>query len=238
MNKKSFALAIKMLTSNFSLREPDPKNKEEMEAWKKRLRLIFVILEAKDFTDQDFNKAVIGIISNESSLFGNLPPIAMFLKYAGKQEKDPKEQAILEVAKIINHVEGYYGGNPVVFDNPTTNACVNGYGGIVLIAREANQKAKRDWLIRNLQTLWIACFNDGINENYCRGKTPQKYMRFIEGRWTRSENGQLFQGVYEEEKLPIDFVGDEVKCQELLEEPKNPEMDKIVVNIEKGWAKR
>jgi len=222
MNKKSFALAIKMLTSNFSLREPDPKNKEEMEAWKKRLRLIFGILEAKDFTDQDLKKAVMGIISNESSLFGNLPPIAMFLKYAGKQEKDPKEQAEIEAESII---ETCSYPTPVLFDNELTNATLHSYGGIgtvyfdVYDSFNRNQKS-RNWVKKELASIWLSCYETGNKSN--KPSLPSGSGRNAE----------------------VSFIGDKVKCQELwdnsillLEEKSNvqkvniPHMDNVIAEL-------
>lgn len=206
--------------------------------------LIFEQLKDK-LTDDEFNEACKAIICQESISYNKMPNIGVFLKYSGKQELDPKEQAILEVSKIINHVDVYYDGNPVIFENTTTNACVNGYGGIVGIAREVNSQAKRDWIVKSLEGIWKACFHDGITENYCRGRTPQKYHRHVKGKFYKDPQGCTLEGVLVEEKLTILFVGDEAKCQKLLdksqkllEEPKNPEMEKIIAKLEEGGGNK
>jgi len=192
MNKKSFGLDIKMLTSNFSLREPDPKNKEEMEAWRKRLKLIFTILEYKGFTDQDLNKATMGIISNEISLFGNLPPIVMFLKYAGKQKLEPEKQAQREAEHIIGYAKSYPSGQ-VIFDNVVTNAVARDYG----IGYIRNQLTN-NWLDYKKGDATI------------RKELIEKWLVYFYDRKESSQSIKI------DNSNRLEMIGDKDKCRQLL----------------------
>ncbi len=212
MNKKSFGLAIKILTSNFNT-TLDPKNKKD----KAHVQFIFDILEKEGFTDQDFEEVVMKIIKKEDSLFGaKIPPIKWFLKYSGKQELDPKEQAEIETERIINTASYPC---PVLFDNQFTNSAVGSYGGIGKVYFDVyddfncNRKS-RHWVKRELVNIWLSCHADG-----------------------KTSNKPSYPAIYSK-SAPISFVGDKAKCLELLdsstkllEEPKNDKMNKIFSKI-------
>lgn len=102
---------------------------------------------------------------NQKYGFKGYPAIADWLEMLGLKENSclmsPDEKAEIEVAKIFEGMkEAQYGGG-VIFDNKTTNACVESYGGIGKLIWDLDDfnERKRDehWVKKELKQTWLTC---------------------------------------------------------------------------------
>lgn len=145
--------------------------------------------------DDDFKKATNQIICEGIELYGKLPKTALFLEKLGYKILSPKEQANIEVERII---EAANYPTSTLFDNEFTNAAVRAYGGLKKIYYDHfdkfnNNPIQRGWLKKQLVEIWLSCQADNKRSNI---------PLMIEN----SKN--------------ITFIGDKVKCQNILESSK------------------
>jgi len=170
----------------------------------------------KEVPDKDlsggFNKVmdIPAVEWNKNYGFGGKPPISEWVGFlTGQKTKSIDTIAALEVARILDYASYYY-GNSVWFDNPTTNACVEVYGGIGKIAwaiDETNDnKEDGKWIAKNLKEIWLQCY-DGKKERTqpCLGRSKPKIFH----------KGELI-----DQPIKIDFVGDKTKYIAIEENPK------------------
>ncbi len=188
----------------------------EFEAVKPYMKLIFDQLTSENFTEDDFNKACNGIIKSETNFYGKKPPVAMFLKYADKKTLSLDQQAQTEAEKIIQ-ASDYI--TATLFDNQTTNAAADAYGGLGKINYDLfdqyNAKRKdRGWLKKELIEIWLDCRTSGKRSNIPLG---------------------LSNAVRKDD---ITFIGDQATCQAMLdnsrkaiEAPSNPKVDEVVKSV-------
>lgn len=185
---------------------------------------IFDQLENK-LTEEEFNKACSAIICQQVISYNKMPNVGVFLKYSGKQELDPEQQAELEAERIINAAT--YPA-PTLTDNKFTNKTMHRYGGIGKVYFDVHDTYNRDrkpntrhWVKKELISIWLSCHTNGKTSN------KPSYPAIS------SKND------------PISFVGDKVKCQELLdssqkllEEPKNESIGKVIRKLKEGWRNK
>ena len=175
--------------------------------------------ELRDETlcDDDFKKATNQIIREGIELYGKLPKTILFLEKLGFKKPSPKEQASIEAERII---EAAHYPSTTLFDNEFTNAAVIAYGGLGAINYDHFSSynpnpTKREWLKKELVEVWLSCQADNKRKN-----TPF----FVEG------------------SNRITFVGDKVKCQNMLESSKQLEApDKkieVISNIGNQFPKK
>lgn len=160
--------------------------------------------QCKELGDDDFIKATNQIIREGTELYGKLPKVALFLEKAGYKQFSPKEQANIEVERIID-AAGY--PTTTLFDNEFTNAAVESYGGLRKIYFDCFDKynpdpKKREWVKKELVEIWLSCQADNKRKN-----TP------------------LF---VEDSSKNITFVGDKLKCQNLLDSSKQGEHIQLI----------
>lgn len=151
--------------------------------------------QCQELGDDDFKKATNQIIREGIELYGKLPKAALFLEKAGYKTFSPKEQANIEAERII---EAASYPATTLFDNEFTNAAVEAYGGLRKIYFHLFDKfnpdpKKREWFKKELVEIWLSCQADNKRKN-----TPL----FVEG-------GDSVKKIY--------FVGDKIKCQNILE---------------------
>lgn len=165
--------------------------------------------DCKNLTDEQFTRAINKIRSSGLELYGKLPKSAVILENAGIKEASTETIAALEVARILDYASYYY-GNSVWFDNPTTNACVEVYGGIGKIAwaidKTNDNKEDGKWVSKNLKEIWLQCY-DGKKERTqpCLGRSKPKIFH---------------KGEFIDQPIKIDFVGDETKYLAIEDKPK------------------
>ena len=175
-----------------------------------------LFLKCENFTDKQladgFNK-VMNISAadwNKTYGFGGKPNIQGWLEFFGAEKQASMDTiAALEVARILDYASYYY-GNSVWFDNPTTNACVEVYGGIGKIAwaidKTNDNKEDAKWVSKNLKEIWLQCY-DGKRERSqpCLGRPKPKIFH----------KGELI-----DQPIKIDFVGDKTKYLAIEDKPK------------------
>lgn len=180
--------------------------------------------DCKNLTDDQFTRAINKIRSSGLELYGKLPKSAVILENAGIKEVPIDTIASLEVARILDYAN-YYCGNSVWFDNPTTNACVEVYGGISKIAwaidKTNDNKEDRKWIAKNLKEIWLQCY-DGKKEKLtpCIGKSRPKIFKYQKGVFSTSDDGYEVEGIFIEQAPEITFVGDKSKYLEIEEKGK------------------
>ena len=177
-------------------------------------KLMMMIYEkCKHISTDDLNKAVSKILTMNAEGWSKIcgfgkksPPLAEWINlFAGIKEPSPELKAALEVARILDYASYYY-GNSVWFDNPTTNACVETYGGIGKIAwiidSTNDDKESRKYLPK--QRLTVMDLNEVkqyIKDNRLNTKNrkrPQVYQRAFLSAYlydngvTLEEIGRLF----------------------------------------------
>ena len=136
-----------------------------------------------------------------------MPPVAVFVKLAGKQELTIEQQASNEVERILDQA-GY--AISVLFDNEYSNATVAKYGGMWKIYWDLNgydnyNKKERNWLKKELVEIWLTCQSDNN-----RKSTPS----IVEGNIDN-----------------IKFIGDNKKCQQMIDS-KTKEIEKPVEAVD------
>lgn len=196
---------------NYSLEIPTLKDSKENEI-ASYLDIFYSKLKEKQFTKHEFFKAVNGIIDNEKDMFGKMPSFAMFLQYTGKLELTLEKQAQMQVERILE--ESTY-PRSTLFDNEFTNSAVQAYGGIRKIYYDCFDKwnsnilKERHWIKKELTEIWLNCQADNK-----RKSTPS----IVDGQYSR-----------------INFVGDEIICQKMIDEQKKLEapnkINKIIAKI-------
>ncbi len=162
------------------------------------IKINIIYEHCKEFGDDDFKKATNQIIREGIELYGKLPKTALFLEKLGYKILPPKEQANIEVERII---EAANYPTSTLFDNEFTNATVKAYGGLKRINYDHfdkfnNNPTKRGWLKKELVEIWLSCQADNK-----RSKIPLMI----------------------EDSNNITFVGDKVKCQSMLDSSKQLE---------------
>jgi hypothetical protein len=149
---KTVIEAIVSLEMNFNL-----------EAKESYDRMIFKFLTAQGVTDDSFSKATLDIMAKYDKLFA-LPPVAMWLKHCNSGGLEIEEVARKEVVKMVGIFIPYFSGG-VIFDNPTTNAAMEVYGGLKKLkwALDPDNKNKPDFsfLKRDLKDIWLGCYDEG-----------------------------------------------------------------------------
>lgn len=217
MDKIKFVQGLKALAANFNL--------EIQEGY---IELLFGKLSENGFSDNDFSRAVNNILDKESQLF-KMPSIASFLDYAGKKALEIDDIATLEVSNILRFTP-YYGGD-VIFDNPTTNACLESFGGVNELAK-AREKGNRSFLVKELKELWLACYNsDKKKFTPCEGDSQPMIYRHIKGVFSISPEGYKMEGVFEKRQNSLEYVGDKNKCLQLMEQK---ESVRLIPNFKKA----
>ena len=77
--------------------------------------------------------------------------------FTGSIKQSPEQQAIIQVARILDYAS-FYLGNDVIFDNEFTNETVKKSGGIVKIAWDINSENNNmeplKWVRKSLQSSW------------------------------------------------------------------------------------
>lgn len=156
MNKDQFAGQIFLIFEDRNLKVPSLN-------WIEAL-----FLKIKDSHDEQINKGFNKVMSisaeewNKKYGFGGKPAITDWIEFfADKTTFTPEKESSIEVNRIINHAQYYY-GNDTVFDNKTTNACVKAYGGLGKINYDLfdnyNPKhSDRTWVARELRNIWLDC---------------------------------------------------------------------------------
>jgi hypothetical protein len=165
--------------------------------------------DCKNLTDEQFTRAIHKIRSSGLELYGKLPKSAVILENAGIKEASMDTIASLEVARVLDYAS-YYFGNSVWFDNPTTNACVEVYGGIgkIVWAIDKTNDNKEDgkWVSKNLKEIWLQCYDGKKERNQpCLGRSKPKIFH----------KGELI-----DQPIKIDFVGDKTKYLAIEDKPK------------------
>ena len=180
-------------------------------------KLMMMIYEkCKHISTEDLNKAVAKILAMNAEGWSKVcgfgkksPPLAEWINlFAGIKEPSPELKAALEVARILDFASYYY-GNSVWFDNPTTNACVETYGGIGKIAwaidKTNENKDDAKWIAKNLKDIWLQCFDGKVEKTTpCIGRAKPRIMH--KGEWIEPE-------------IEISFVGDKTKYLAIENKP-------------------
>jgi hypothetical protein len=102
---------------------------------------------------------------NQKYGFKGYPTIADWLEMLGVKEDSClmslEEKAGVEVAKIFEGIKAAQYGGGVIFDNQTTNACVENYGGISQLIWDLDKfndkKRDKHWVKKELKEEWITC---------------------------------------------------------------------------------
>jgi len=124
--------------------------------------ITFVVkqLNAKGFTDEDFVTSIDRIMETNTSMFGKMPNLAMFLENSDKRTEDKEKLARQQAVNVIAFAKGYSISNRCLFDNATTNAVVQDiYGGhraIMWLLSDNNDKKKdTDWFKKQFIDNWL-----------------------------------------------------------------------------------
>jgi hypothetical protein len=227
MNKEQFLSEIYLIFEDRGIKEKPSK------AWLKKL-----YDNIESLSELEFARGLkrINDISQEEWHnkygFGGKPAISDWVAFFVGKKQSPEKQAIIEVARILDHAK-YYLGNDVIFENQFTNATVKKYGGISKIAwdtdKENDNPRPLEWVKKELIDLWLACY-DGNHGSFekCIGRIQPDI--FHGGKFIKRENA-------------LDFVGDKNRCLALMnktqEKPLNlsvqQKTSKIVSDIAKGF---
>ena len=129
-----------------------------------------------------------------------------------KKTLSDDQQSNIEVNKIIDGVSKVEFGGGVIFDNPITNASVESYGGISQLSWDLNpendKQRESTWVRKELKEIWLSCKYD------CKQSCFPSY---------KSSGNTLH------------YIGNEVKCKELLEQSNNKQIEQnsndILTNI-------
>lgn len=194
LNYKLFQEKFELIELNFAFKYPSKL-------------LVLVYEKLKDLSEEEFIKGfdrVMQITSEEWNKkygFSGRPSLSSWLEFFKGKKQSPEDQAMIEVARILDYAN-YYTGRDVIFDNEFTNATVKRYGGISKIAWDIaddnNNKRPLEWVRKELVEMWLSCFknNQGSFEK-CTGRIAQEV--FSNGKFIKIEN-------------KLDFVGDKKKC--------------------------
>jgi len=213
------AKALATICFNFSI-------EMEKQAYKAYVDFIFNQLSSENLTNDDFNKACNAIIKTETNLYGKMPTVAMFLKYADKQQLTLEQQAKIEADTIINHLSQFYYTDDVrdcVFDKPQTNTAVNKIGGLLYIFRrlKLGDEKTRPFLKKDLAETWLNYYHSSHQDSICKGSTDF-YFGIGAGGETR----------FRYREAEIHYVGDksEVKKIEQSKPTKNQERVNLLIS--------
>jgi len=179
MNKDQFAGQIFLIFEDRNLKVPSLN-------WIEAL-----FLKIKDSPDDQLNKGFNKVMSisaeewNKKYGFGGKPAIADWIEFfADKTTFTPEKEASIEVSRIINHAQYYY-GNDTVFDNKTTNACIKTYGGLGKINYELfdnynPKRADRTWVAKELRDIWLDCHSSGQGDfTPCTGNSSSRRIVYV-----------------------------------------------------------
>lgn len=183
--------------------------------------LIFSQLKNK-LTDEEFKEACLKIITAyPNNLYGKMPPVAMFLKYAGKQELSLEQQAEIETNKIINYLSQFYYPDDIrdsVFDCPQTNTAVNKFGGLIYIFKQLAEQKNHSFFKKELAETWLNYYHSSHHDNICKGSSDFSYGI--------GANGQTS---FRHRKAEIVYVGE--KCDQKVIEQAKSTKDQGKVNL-------
>ena len=228
MNKEQFAGEIYLIFEDRGIKEQPSK------AW-----LLKLYEETKELTELDFARGLkkINNISQEEWYkkygFGGKPAMIDWIGFfTGSTKQSSEQQAIIQVARILDYAS-FYLGNDVIFDNEFTNETVKKSGGIVKIAWDINPDNPKieplKWVRKNLIDLWLACY-DGNHGSFdkCQGRIQPDI--FSNGKFVKRKN-------------ELSYVGDKQSCLMLMNKtedkplnlPVQQKMDKIVTNLAKSF---
>jgi hypothetical protein len=136
------------------------------------LSLLTKVLESKDIgynTICDLMQNLLTSVTkeqwNQKYGFKGYPAIADWLEMLGVKEDSclmsPEERAEIEVSKVFEGVQVAQYGGGVIFDNQTTNACVESYGGIGKLIWDLDdfnhKKRDKHWVKKELKESWLTC---------------------------------------------------------------------------------
>jgi len=149
---KTVIEAIASLEMNFNLQA-----KENYD------RMVFKFLAAQGITNDSFSKATLDIMAKYDKLFA-LPTVAMWLKHCSFGGLDIEEIARQEVTRMIGIFIPYFSGG-VIFDNPTTNAALQVYGGLKKLKWDLDpdndKRPDFSFLKKDLKDIWLGCYDSG-----------------------------------------------------------------------------
>jgi hypothetical protein len=224
LNYQNFQNQFELVELNFNFKYPA-----------KLLMLVFEKL--KGLSQDEFDKGINKILAisaenwNKKYGFGGKPAIADWVNFFMEEKKQsPENQAIIQVAKILDYAKHYW-GNDVIFDNEFTNETVQKSGGIAKIARDINPDNEnprpREWVVKDLKDMWLACY-DGNQGSFRVCKGISQPDTFHNGEFVKRPN-------------QLDYVGDKKSCLRLMNKiedkgvnlPAQKKIDKLVGNVAK-----
>ena len=225
LNYQNFQNQFELVELNFNFKYPS-----------KLLMLVFEKL--KDLSQDEFDKGINKILGigaeewNKTYGFNGTPRLADWQGFFGSKQQSSKNQAIIQVARILDYASCYR-GNDVIFDNQFTNETVKKSGGITKIAWDINSDnddiEPLKWVRKGLIDLWLACY-DGNHGSFekCQGRIQPDI--FNNGKWVKRKN-------------ELSYVGDKQSCLLLMNKtedkplnlPVQQKMDKIVTSLAKSF---
>ena len=168
------------------------------------LIILMKTLENQGIDAIDFTQVITKLITNTTKPewdkkygFNGKPAIADWLEMVGKKGKTltDEQQVIIEVEKMLEGVRAVQFGGGVLFDNPITNATIESYGGISKLSWDLNQdnnnKQQETWVRKELKEKWLAC---------------------------RTREKESITPSYRGSSTTINFIGNEDKCKQLIEQ--------------------
>lgn len=209
MNKKEFLKKIFVIFEDRNLKIPS-------EEW-----LDMLFRSVSKFSDEQINTGINTLMNISPDVwkeryFNGKPPLNDWIRFFQGEQLGRDDIATLEVNKLLKHTPYY--GSDVIFDNPTTNACLEAFGGVNELAK-AREKGNRSFLVKELKELWLACYNSGKKKfTPCAGESQPLTFKYVKGVFSTSPEGYQLEGVFEKRQNSLEYVGDKNKCLQLMEQ--------------------